>query len=167
MTKKGRVVFAYEAKKFENYIPEWAKQYQIVSTKNLKTRIMNTKQQIAAVKAQQKEQQRLSEISLRNDCLRMALEYHRGVQNKNGWEIDLSAVEEINLTKGKKKITPQDVINIFFDTGRILYRSRDVAGNRLTSRAINRTEHPGEVTLEMVLKTANRFFIYISQNKQK
>lgn len=164
--EKEAIVYQWSGHE-QSKIPEWANSFQFVTTKNLKTRIMNSKQQAAEVKAQQKEQQRLSGISLRNDCLRMALEYHRGVQNKNGWSIDMSAIENVDFGKGKKKLTPNDIVELFLKEGKLIYRSIDGSGKSVHSRAVQRIEHPEEITLSTILKTANSFFVYISQNKLK
>lgn len=46
----------------------------------------------------------------------------------SGWWIDLDALENIALSKGGKNMTPKELLQMFFDTGVLLGRSKDAAG---------------------------------------
>lgn len=47
----------------------------------------------------------------------------------SGWWIDLEALENVALNKGGKNMTPREQLQMFFDTGILLGRSKDAAGN--------------------------------------
>lgn len=47
----------------------------------------------------------------------------------SGWWIDLEALENVALNKGGKNMTPKEQLQMFFETGIILGRSKDAAGN--------------------------------------
>jgi len=47
----------------------------------------------------------------------------------SGWWIDLDALENIALNKGGKNMTPREVLQMFFDTGVLLGRSKGEDGN--------------------------------------
>lgn len=47
----------------------------------------------------------------------------------SGWWIDLDALENVALNKGGKNMTPKQLLQMFFDTGVLVGRSKDAAGN--------------------------------------
>lgn len=47
----------------------------------------------------------------------------------SGWWIDLDALENVALNKGGKNMSPQELLRMFFDTGVLVGRSKDGAGN--------------------------------------
>ncbi len=47
----------------------------------------------------------------------------------SGWWIDLDALENVALNKGGKNMTPKELLQMFFDTGVLVGRSKDAAGN--------------------------------------
>lgn len=47
----------------------------------------------------------------------------------SGWWIDLDALENIALNKGGAGMTPKQLLQMFFDSGVLLGRSKDAAGN--------------------------------------
>lgn len=47
----------------------------------------------------------------------------------SGWWIDLDALENVALNKGGKNMTPRELLQMFFDTGALVGRSKDLAGN--------------------------------------
>ncbi len=46
-----------------------------------------------------------------------------------GWWIDLDALENVALSKGGKAMSPKELLQMFFETGILLGRSKDAAGN--------------------------------------
>jgi hypothetical protein len=46
----------------------------------------------------------------------------------SGWWIDLEALENVALNKGGKNMTPKEILQMFFETGVLLGRSKDNAG---------------------------------------
>jgi len=46
----------------------------------------------------------------------------------SGWWIDLSALEKVAMSKGGADMTPQDLLQMFFDTGVLVGRSEDESG---------------------------------------
>lgn len=47
----------------------------------------------------------------------------------SGWWIDLEALENVALNKGGKNMTPRELLQMFFETGVLMGRSKDAAGN--------------------------------------
>jgi len=47
----------------------------------------------------------------------------------SGWWIDLDALENVALNKGGKNMSPKELLQMFFETGVLLGRSKDAAGN--------------------------------------
>lgn len=47
----------------------------------------------------------------------------------SGWWIDLDALENVALNKGGKNMTPRELLQMFFETGVLVGRSKDAAGN--------------------------------------
>lgn len=47
----------------------------------------------------------------------------------SGWWIDLDALENVALNKGGKNMSPKELLQMFFDTGLLVGRSKDAAGN--------------------------------------
>lgn len=47
----------------------------------------------------------------------------------NGWWIDLDALENTALTAGGQKMTPEQLLQMFYDTGVLVGRSKDVMGD--------------------------------------
>lgn len=47
----------------------------------------------------------------------------------SGWWIDLDALENVALNKGGKNMQPKELLQMFFDSGILLGRSKDAAGN--------------------------------------
>lgn len=47
----------------------------------------------------------------------------------SGWWIDLDALENVALNKGGKNMTPKQLLQMFMDTGILVGRSKDAAGN--------------------------------------
>lgn len=47
----------------------------------------------------------------------------------SGWWIDLDALENVALNKGGKSMTPRELLDMFFQTGVLVGRSKDPAGN--------------------------------------
>jgi len=47
----------------------------------------------------------------------------------SGWWIDLDALENVALNKGGKNMTPRELLKMFFETGVLVGRSKDAAGN--------------------------------------
>ena len=47
----------------------------------------------------------------------------------SGWWIDLDAMENVALNKGGKNMTPKELLQMFFETGVLVGRSKDAAGN--------------------------------------
>lgn len=47
----------------------------------------------------------------------------------SGWWIDLEALENAAMNKGGKNMTPQELLQMFFEMGILLGRSKDLAGN--------------------------------------
>lgn len=60
-------------------------------------------------------------------CLKIQNFKNRAIPS--GWWIDLDALENINLNKGGKNMTPKAVLQMLFETGIMLGRSHDAAGN--------------------------------------
>jgi hypothetical protein len=47
----------------------------------------------------------------------------------SGWWIDLDALENVALNKGGKNMEPKELLQMFFETGVLVGRSKDAAGN--------------------------------------
>lgn len=47
----------------------------------------------------------------------------------SGWWIDLDALENVALNKGGKNMTPRELLQMFFETGVLVGRSKDAANN--------------------------------------
>ena len=47
----------------------------------------------------------------------------------SGWWIDLTALENVAMNKGGKNMTPKELLQMFFETGVLMGRSVDAAGN--------------------------------------
>ncbi len=47
----------------------------------------------------------------------------------SGWWIDLDALENVALNKGGKNMQPRELLQMFFETGILMGRSKDAAGN--------------------------------------
>lgn len=54
----------------------------------------------------------------------------------SGWWIDLDSLENIALNKGGENMTPKQVLNMFFETGILAGRSKDVMGNNINYKPI-------------------------------
>lgn len=60
-------------------------------------------------------------------CLKIQNFKNRAIPS--GWWIDLDALENIALNKGGKNMQPKEVLQMLFETGLMLGRSHDAAGN--------------------------------------
>lgn len=54
----------------------------------------------------------------------------------NGWWTDLDALENVALNKGGKNMTPRELIDMFFETGILVGRSKDVMGDNVNYKPI-------------------------------
>lgn len=54
----------------------------------------------------------------------------------NGWWIDLDALENVALNKGGKNMTPRELIDMFFETGILAGRSKDLMGDNVNYKPI-------------------------------
>lgn len=50
----------------------------------------------------------------------------------SGWWMDLDALENVALNKGGKNMEPKEILQMFFETGVLLGRSKDAAGNPMS-----------------------------------
>jgi hypothetical protein len=50
----------------------------------------------------------------------------------SGWWIDLDSLENVALSKGGADMTPKDLLQMFFETGVLVGRSKDAAGNPMS-----------------------------------
>ena len=60
-------------------------------------------------------------------CLKIQNFKNRAVPS--GWWIDLDSLEGVALNKGGKNMTPKELLQMFFETGVLVGRSKDAAGN--------------------------------------
>lgn len=51
----------------------------------------------------------------------------------NGWTINMDAIENIPLGKGGDSMKPEDILNMFFQTGVLVYRGSDMRGTPHTN----------------------------------
>lgn len=58
-----------------------------------------------------------------------------------GIEIDIDAIEEVNLGGGGENMTAGEVIDMFNETGTLVYRRKDLAGNNENYRPIKEIEN--------------------------
>ena len=63
-------------------------------------------------------------------CLKIQNFKNRAIPS--GWWIDLDALENISLNKGGKNMEPKEVLQMLFETGTMLGRSKDAAGNPMS-----------------------------------
>lgn len=54
----------------------------------------------------------------------------------NGWWIDLDALENVALNKGGDNMKPMDLLQMFFETGVLVGRSKDVMGDNVNYKPI-------------------------------
>lgn len=54
----------------------------------------------------------------------------------NGWWIDLDALENVALNKGGENMKPMDLLQMFFETGVLVGRSKDVMGDNVNYKPI-------------------------------
>lgn len=73
-------------------IPAWAYYYDVISTKNLK---MNTRQQQAAIKAQQKAQKDLADQAFKQECRRTSIQIATSIEKGQIPEDVIAAAEKI------------------------------------------------------------------------
>lgn len=59
----------------------------------------------------------------------------------NGWTIDLDALENVALEKGGKAMKPLDLIQMFFETGVLPVRLKDVMGDNVNYKPIIPTDN--------------------------
>lgn len=54
----------------------------------------------------------------------------------NGWWVDLDALENVALNKGGENMKPVDLLQMFFETGVLVGRSKDIMGNNVNYKPI-------------------------------
>jgi hypothetical protein len=54
----------------------------------------------------------------------------------NGWWVDLDALENVALNKGGENMKPVDLLQMFFETGILVGRSRDIMGDNVNYKPI-------------------------------
>jgi hypothetical protein len=54
----------------------------------------------------------------------------------NGWWIDLDALENVALNKGGENMKPMDLLQMFFETGVLVGRSKDVMGDNVNYKPV-------------------------------
>lgn len=65
-------------------------------------------------------------------------QHHAAKSRPAGLDIEFTALQDISLEgAGGKKLTPKQALEIYFDTGILLWRRRDAAGNLSNFRPIN------------------------------
>lgn len=58
----------------------------------------------------------------------------------NGWRIDLDALENIPWGKGGEELGPQDVLDMFFPSGVLVYRSTNLRGQQQNTLPVEKLE---------------------------
>lgn len=99
---------------------------------------------------------------MRNNCLSMALEYHRGIGRKNGYAFDIDALDHSNKV-GKKIVglTVEQNLKMFMDKGVISFRSFSKEGERIPTPV--KELDPRPISMEDVFKTADKIYNYINK----
>ena len=54
----------------------------------------------------------------------------------NGWWVDLDALENVALNKGGENMKPVDLLQMFFETGILVGRSKDIMGNNVNYKPV-------------------------------
>jgi hypothetical protein len=54
----------------------------------------------------------------------------------SGWWIDLDALENVALNKGGKNMTPMEILQLFFETGVLVGRSKDIMGDNVNYKPV-------------------------------
>lgn len=54
----------------------------------------------------------------------------------NGWWIDLDGLENVAIGKGGENMKPMDLLNMFFETGVLVGRSKDLMGNNVNYKPV-------------------------------
>lgn len=54
----------------------------------------------------------------------------------NGWWVDLDALENVALNKGGENMKPVDLLQMFFETGVLVGRSKDIMGNNVNYKPV-------------------------------
>lgn len=54
----------------------------------------------------------------------------------NGWWVDLDALENVALNKGGENMKPVDLLQMFFETGILAGRSKDIMGNNVNYKPV-------------------------------
>jgi hypothetical protein len=54
----------------------------------------------------------------------------------NGWWVDLDALENVALNKGGENMKPMDLLQMFFETGVLVGRSKDVMGDNVNYKPV-------------------------------
>lgn len=54
----------------------------------------------------------------------------------NGWWVDLDALENVSLSAGGEKMKPMDLLQMFFDTGVLVGRSKDIMGDNVNYKPV-------------------------------
>ena len=66
---------------------------------------------------------------------------HNQFRNYNGIEIDIDGIEDIPLGAGGKNLSPSEVIDMFNETGTLVYRRRNLGGEQVNYRPIQEIEN--------------------------
>jgi len=69
-------------------------------------------------------------------------QHHAAKSRPSGMDIEFTALQDISLGgAGGKKLTPKQVLEIYFDTGILLWRRRDISGGMGNFRPINELQN--------------------------